>query len=110
MIVTVVAQLSSHLRFATERYWVTAMRWAKALAMAILLAGAIYLGQQSFRRARENFWLARAALASSYSPAQVALLEKAFAIEPKNFDTAYNIGYAYRMKSKEGTEKQKELS
>ena len=110
MIVALVALLSSHLRFATERYWVTAMPWTKALASAILLAGAIYLGQQSFRRARENFWLARAALASSYSPAQVALLEKAFAIEPKNFDTAYNIGYAYRVQSHEGAENYKDLA
>ena len=33
---------------------------------------------------------------------RAALLEKAFAAEPENFETAYNIGEAYRMQSFEG--------
>src|ERR1044071_3104602 len=110
MTVTLVAMLSSHMRFASDRYWVSPAIWLKGVATALCLAGAFYLAQQSVRRAGENYWLARATLASSYSPAQVALLEKAFAIEPKNFETAYNIGEAYRVQSHEGAENYKELA
>jgi tetratricopeptide (TPR) repeat protein len=34
---------------------------------------------------------------------RAALLEKAFAAEPENFETAYNIGEAYRIQSFEGS-------
>ena len=33
---------------------------------------------------------------------RAALLEKAFAAEPENFETAYNIGEAYRRQSSDG--------
>src|SRR5262249_8518509 len=67
---------------------------------------------QSVRRARENYWLARfnLGLPEAYSAAQVAILKKAFAIEPKNFDTTYAIGEAYRVQSLEGGEDFLELA
>ena len=108
--VALMALLSSHLRFASERYWVRAMTWTKALASGILLAGVIYLGQQGVRRAAHNFWLARASRAPAYSPAQAVLFEKAFAVEPMDFDAAYGIGEAYRVQSHEGGENYKELA
>ncbi len=37
-------------------------------------------------------------------------MQKAFAIEPRNFDTAYSIGEAYRVQSHEGGEDYKELA
>ena len=43
--ITLMALLSSCLRFATERYWVTVEAWGKALASAVVLAGVVYLGQ-----------------------------------------------------------------
>lgn len=100
--ITLMALLSSHLRFATERYWITAKPWLKSIASLILLAGLFYLGQEDWRLASEYVWLDRAERASAYSPEQVTLLSKAFAIEPKNPDTAFKIGEAYRNQSKEG--------
>src|SRR5436309_15169102 len=62
--------LSSHLRFATERYWVTLGGWLKGSATAVVVAGLVYLGQQGRRRAAEYVWLERAAHAPNFSPAQ----------------------------------------
>jgi O-antigen ligase len=100
--VTLMALLSSHVRFATDKYWITARPWLKLIASLVLLTGAVYLAQQDWRLGSEYVWLDRAEQASPYSPQQVALLSKAFAIEPKNPDTAFKIGEAYRIQSKEG--------
>ena len=59
--IALMALLSSHLRFATERYWVTVNHWGKAFASAVVLAGVGYLGQQGWRHAAEYVWLQRAA-------------------------------------------------
>ncbi len=48
--VALMALLSSHLRFATDRYWVTLRGWWKAVAGVVVLAGLAYLGQQGWRR------------------------------------------------------------
>src|SRR5262249_6798766 len=100
--VTLMALLSSHLRFATDQYWITPGPWLKSIASLVLLAGVAYLGQQDWRLGSEFVWLNRAEQASPYSPKQVILLTRAFAIEPKNPDTAFKIGEAYRIQSKEG--------
>src|ERR1039458_4807300 len=47
-------------------------------------------------------WLARAEQSPVYSPAQAANLKKAFDAELMNFETAYNIGEAYRVQSFDG--------
>jgi O-Antigen ligase len=100
--VTLMALLSSHLRFATDRFWIAGRAWLKLIASVVLLAGIGYLAQQDWRLGSEYVWLDRADQASPYSPEQVALLTKAFAVEPKNPDTAFKIGEAYRIQSKEG--------
>jgi hypothetical protein len=100
--VTLMALLSSHVRFATDQYWITARLWLKCVASVLLLVGVVHFAQQDWHLASEYVWLDRAEQASPYSPKQVALLTKAFAIEPKNPDTAFKIGEAYRIQSKEG--------
>jgi O-antigen ligase len=100
--IALMAFLSSHLRFASDKYWITARRWGQSLASVILVAGLVYLVQEDWHRASEYVWLDRADNASPYSPEQVTFLTKAFDIEPKNPDTAYRIGEAYRVQSKEG--------
>ncbi len=100
--VSLLALLSSCLRFATDRHWVTLKWWGKTLGCVVMLAGAAYLGQQGWRNAAEYTWLQRAARAKLFSPAQAECLQQAFAIEPMNSETAYSIGEVYRMKSSEG--------
>jgi tetratricopeptide (TPR) repeat protein len=108
--VALMALLSSCLRFATERCWVTVTLWGKVFASSVVLAGVAYLGQQGWRRAVEHVWLERAARAPSFSPAQMACLEKAFAAEPMNPETAYALGEAWRIQSAEGGDNHQELA
>jgi len=100
--VTLLALLSSNLRFATEGYWRSVRLPVKILATCVLASGIFYLGAQESRRARETFWLARAENPALSLPDRAELLKKAFAAEPMNFETSYNIGEAYRLKSFDG--------
>ena len=100
--VSLMALLSSHLRFATDGHWVKARLGFKLPATLVLLAGGIYLGAQTARGFAEHRSLARAGLAPFGSPEQIAALERAFAIEPKNSETASRLGEAFRVQSWEG--------
>jgi O-antigen ligase len=100
--ITLMALLSSHLRFATERYWTGANTALKVLATVVLLAGIACLGQQARQHGLEYAALKSAWRAPRFSPGRVKWLKKAFEIDPKNAETAYNIGEAYRIQSQAG--------
>ena len=100
--VALLALASGHLRFATERYWVTAGWPLKSAASFALLAAMIYLGAQGWQRANEYVHLQRASRAPDYSPAQIAELKRALATEPNNFETTYELGEACRVGSMDG--------
>ena len=68
--VTLLALLSSNLRFATERHWLGARPPVRVLATLALIAGVAYLGGQGWRHGREAVWLARAEQSPVYSPTQ----------------------------------------
>jgi O-antigen ligase len=108
--IALMAMLTSCLRFASEKYWVSARLWMKIAASFVLAAGLAYLGRQEIVRATEYAWLSRAAAAPAFSDRQISLLEKAFAIEPSNFETAYSIGEAYRVQSWVGDEDYRDLA
>ena len=108
--ITLMALLSSHLRFVTEGYWVRVSRWAKIAATAVILAGSIYLAQQGWRHAAESGSLSRATRARSFSPEQATLLKQALVAEPMNAETAYALGEAYRIQSLEGGADYRELA
>jgi O-antigen ligase len=108
--ITLMAMVSSHLRFATEQYWVTARLWVKVAGTLVLGAGLGCLAWQSCRHTAENVWLARAARAENLSLPQAQLLEKAFAAEPMNGETACAIGEIYRLRSAEGDEGYQQLT
>jgi tetratricopeptide (TPR) repeat protein len=101
--VTLVALLSGHWRFATERYWFSVQLPSRLVASGALLAAAVYLGQQEIRLGRECVELERAARAPELSPQRATALAKAEAIEPRNFATAYQLGEIYRVKAFQGT-------
>jgi O-antigen ligase len=101
--VTLLALLSSNLRFATERYWFNARLPVKMLLTAALAGGVVYFTGQEWRRSHEAFWLTRAERFPDYfSPQHTAALKRAFAAEPMNFETADDIGEAYRVESFDG--------
>jgi O-antigen ligase len=108
--VTLLALLSSNLRFATESHWFNLRLPLKILATGALAVGFFYLSVQEIRHARETVWLARAEQLPNFSPELSAALQKAFAAEPKNFETAYNIGECYRTQSFDGGENSDDLA
>ncbi len=100
--VTLLALLASNLRFATERHWFR-VRLPVTLALTFMLgAVAVYFTSQDWRRGGEAWWLARAEKLPFFSPARAAALQQAFAHEPKNFQTAYEIGECFRTQSLDG--------
>jgi O-antigen ligase len=102
--VALMALLSTHLRFATEKYWKSARLWMLLVASLFLGAGILYLGYQEWRGARECVWLTRAARLPDFSDKRIAALEKAFAAEPKNFETASAIGDIRQKQSAAGAQ------
>ena len=108
--VTLLALLSSNLRFATERHWLGARLPVKMPVTLALVAGVAYLSCQGWRRGHEAVWLARADQSPVYSPAQAANLKKAFDVEPMNFETAYKIGECFRTQSFDGGQNYEDLA
>ena len=100
--VTLLALLSSNLRFATERHWLRARLPVRLLATLVLAAGIAYLSVQGWRHGGESVWLARADQLPNFSPQRAAALQAAFEFEPGNFDTAYRIGECFRTQSFDG--------
>lgn len=108
--VTLLALLSSNLRFATERHWLGARLPVKMLATLVLVAGVAYLGGQAWRRGQEAVWLAQAELLPNFSTQRAAALNTAFEFEPMNFETAYNIGECFRTQSFDGGQNYEDLA
>jgi hypothetical protein len=106
---TWLALISSHLRFSTDRWWHQSVALTRVAATALLIVGIAYLSQQVFRLGAESVWLRKAGKAPANSPLQAQSLQRAFHFEPKNFETAYRIGEAYRRQSQVGAEEYPEL-
>lgn len=100
--VTLMALLTSHLRFATESFW-----WRPGLLMKIpvslaLAAPFLYVIPQAWRQSQEFVWLERARQAPVFSRVQTQLLKKANSVEPMNPSTTFAIAEIYRQQSQEG--------
>ena len=108
---TLMALVSGHFRFTTERYWHT-VRWPLRIPInAALIAGLLFLGQQAWKATAEHRWLARAAKALKAGDQQAALerasaLAKAYAVEPDNSRTSYEIGEGIREHLRERSEQE----
>jgi len=94
--------LASNLRFATEQYWVRAGVPLKTGLVGVLAVVVALFAVQEWRQSRETYWQARAEREGNFSPERAAALEKAFAAEPRNSKTAYDIGECYRTEGLEG--------
>jgi O-antigen ligase len=108
--VTLLALLSSNVRFATERHWFRAGPAVK-LGLSSALAGVVvFFSFQEERLGGEVYWRAKAERLGNFSPERAAALERAFAFEPKNAETAYEIGECYRTESFDGGDNFRDLA
>ena len=101
--IVLMASVTSHLRFATDNYWVTPHLLGRLLATVVCGVGIAFLSMTLVRAASEDKWL-RAAAAASTRETQLEALVKAYVVEPKNDDTVYRIGETFRLESWEGAE------
>ena len=108
--VTLLALLSSNVRFATERYWFRAGLPAKLGLSAALAVTVVFFSFQERRLSGEAYWLAKAEQQGNFSAERAAALERAFAAEPKNAQTAYDIGECYRTESFDGGDNFRDLA
>ena len=102
--VVLLALVASNLRFATERHWFRATLPAKLALTAALGAVTVYFAAQEWRLGGEARWLATAEQQPNFSPERAAALARAFACEPGNFQTAYDLGECFRTQSFDGGE------
>ena len=100
--VCLLALLTGQLRFATGKFRIDAGFLSKIFALVGLGGGIFYFSSQGVRSFQENDWLARGANPDLPVLERATLMEKAFAIDPKNFQTAYDIGEMYRIQSFQG--------
>ena len=97
--VTLLALVAGHFRFASERFWHT-VRWPLRIPVTLLLMVLIgYLSLQAWRGTREGLLLKAVRKATYASKEHQELLQQAFAIESKNWETAYRLGEVLRLRS-----------
>lgn len=108
--VTLAALLTSHLRFATERYWLEAGALSRALLAAGLVAVLGVFVATGWRQGREQRWLARAQAAPERPAAALQALQNAFAVEPRNPATAFDAGELLRKAAWQGHSDADELA
>jgi O-antigen ligase len=91
--------ITVHWRFASQRFWITA-RWpVQVAATLVLLAAAVYVGREGVIRTREVIALRRAEQMPAGSSERIAALKDAWNIDPRNGQTAYEIGEHLRSRS-----------
>ena len=100
--ICLLALLTGQLRMAASSYQFDAPASLKVLLVALLVGGIAYFGVQGYGRTREFALQTQAANADLPLLDRADLLKKAFAIEPKNFETTYQLGELYRIQSFQG--------
>ena len=104
LLITLMALVASHVRFATERYWISADVLIRSVLTLVLLPGIVVLVATGSRRISEQRWLQRAEAAEVFSANRLGCLKSAFEVEPRNPRTAFEIGESLRRLSTEGGE------
>ncbi len=94
--------LTGHLRFATERFWINPGISGRIVGTILLGAGLFYFTTTGSRLWREDRLLRRADRFHVTDREQIDFRKLAFQVEPMNYDSAFWIGQAYRLKSVEG--------
>lgn len=107
--VTLMALLSGHMRFSTERYW-RKLQWAgKPLLSLVLLGVCGFLATQVGHGAQEQRFLRKAARAKEFDN-RVSELKAAYSVESQNSETTYQLGELYRLASWESATEYRQLA
>jgi len=93
--VVLLALLSSHLRFASDRYWISLKVVGRSVLTVVGVGVVLFVGSLFWQRAVERYWLNRAEEAKE-TGLRLAAYKRAFKVDAKNSDTAYAIGEIIR--------------
>jgi O-antigen ligase len=99
--VALMASLTSHLRFSTDRYWVSPRWYGRVALTLVALPCVVVLGKQAAIRYREAVLLTAARSAPS-EQVQVESYLAAQRVEPRNAETQATLGEIFRLRSWEG--------
>ena len=100
--VALMALLTGYSRFSSDRFWFRIRPWMRIPTSLLVAVICCVLVRQGVLQYREHLWLARAEAAPPFSTQQINHLKHAFSVEPKNGDTAVQIGEALRRQAQEG--------
>lgn len=100
--ITLLALVSGHLRFATERFWQNpGLTGRIALTLAAVIA-ILFMGSEAWSKGNEGGALIKAGRIKDQTPERLAFLLRAYHYEPGNYETSYAIGEYYRAASWQG--------
>lgn len=102
--VTLMALIAGHWRYVPEGAWMALKPAARAALGILFLAGALLLLNQSMQRLTEDSLLRRATKVREASNAYISWHQQAHETNPRNADTAYQLGEAFRTLSFTGGE------
>ena len=94
--VTLMAIVSAHSRFAPERFWINPGWIGKSLATLVVLAGLAFLARETFMGAQQ-YWFQKQSKRARTNEEKIAALKRAYEVDPKNFDLAYELGEVLRV-------------
>lgn len=100
--VTLLGLVTGHFRFATESYWFTVRGPLKLVVTLVLLSAIAGLGIETVKHTREWHWKIRADDQVNNVTNRIEALKQAFRVDPKNSETAYDLGETLRLVSWEG--------
>ena len=100
--VILMAVLTCHLRFATERFWFNPGWVGRIAGVLLLLGGMSWISVHAYRLGVEAHYLKQAKELKGNREAQLQMYQKAYAVEPRNFDTALMIGELIRLEGWKG--------
>lgn len=109
VVITLMAVLTSHLRYATEGYWFNPGITGRVLGALILGAGISWLSLQIWRLGRECYYQAKADKDPWLSKQRLAHLQLAYRAEPLNQNNAWDIAEWIRRNAWEAYEGQDKL-
>ncbi len=93
--VILMAILSSHIRFATERFWLRPGIFGRILGTLILVGAAAYLGLQLSKVGSQTYVLSKYVDPISFED-RVAILQRAYEIDPNNSAVTLEMGEQLR--------------
>ena len=93
--VVLMAILASHIRFATERYWVNPKFLGRLLGTIILAGAAAYMGQQIWKVGSQTYVLTQHNDSMPLEQ-QLTQLKRAHEIDPMNGEVTIHIGVLLR--------------